>query len=330
MTRPSLPATDPADVWGAQVNAAINNVSDRADLALDDTIIPFSGLSGADDDAKLIDGEAAIQTPTLKGRTIKLDENRDYTFTKQIQVRTGFSLRGTYRPQDQPRASRPIGNRVLLRMTDTPKGWLRVGTGSVFGISLSNMSIDGDANSSLFEGNNDVGGVLWTSVFRDIGIQNMRSVLGSKDNKLLLTACAIDGWWNINNVRETAFNIGGSDIWFSPTMMLLDSPPALLPDTEWLARMDFLSNMWTKNVYCTAESHSGFLYAGSNVSSHSQWLQDSVVEGRNEGAPCKGSLIRLQGGQLMIVDTRFAFAMSNPAATGRNEAASSMSPVVSF
>lgn len=289
------------------------------------TEVYFSSLTGATDDAKLAAGMTAINALTLRGVTIVLDENRDYTFHNQVTLYNGFSIRGAFRPQDQARSSRPIGNRVLLRMTGTglPKGWLKPPAGNIFGVSVTNLSIDADASSCLVDGNEDVTGVLWTSVFRDISIQNAYSVLGKPTNKLLVTACTVDGWWNINNVQERAWQIGGSDFFFQPSMMLLDSPPTVLADSKYLASMDFISNSWWSNVYCTAEQHSGLLLTASSsltsTSSTSNWLRQWVIEGRNSGAPCYGALIRVTGGFWFMRDLRLAFAMANPALSGHGD-----------
>lgn len=276
--------------------------------------VRFSTLSGGNDDAKLASGITALQTPTLKGRIILLDENRDYTFTTQVTVPSGFALQGTFRPQDQARSSRPITNQILLRMAgaSSGKGWLKIGSGSTFGISVSNLSIDGDANSVFFDGTEDNGAVLWTSVFRDISIQNAKGVFGTKANGLAMTACSMDGWWNINNVRETAWNWRGSDFYSEPTMMLVDSPPNKLPFNENLMTFSFLSNHWSQNVYCTAEGHGGIILSGSNTSTNSNWLQKYVLEGRNANQPSPGALVRCNSGQWMMQDTRFAFAMAKP------------------
>src|SRR5690606_3350650 len=138
----------------------------------DGTEILFSSLTGANDDAKLLDGINRLQSVALRGRIIKLDENRDYTFTQPVTVPSGFALVGAYRAQDQPRSSRPVAQRVLLRMSGSggPKGWLKVAAGNTFGLFIAGLSIDGNANSGLFEGSESYGGIVWTSVFRDISI----------------------------------------------------------------------------------------------------------------------------------------------------------------
>jgi hypothetical protein len=128
---------------------------------------------------------------SFKGRTLVLDEVRDYTFTQQQILYTGFSIRGPFRPQDQARGSMPIGNRIRLRMTGGAKGWFRQPNGNIFGVSMTNMSIDGDASSYLVEGN--ASGVLWTSVFRDISVQNALGALGKE------IATLSSGWMSFSN-----------------------------------------------------------------------------------------------------------------------------------
>lgn len=282
-----------------------------------DTEVYFSTLAGANDDAKLAAFMTAQSGGSFKGRTLVLDEVRDYTFTTQQTLYNGFSIRGPFRPQDQARGSMPVANRIRLRMTGGAKGWFRQPNGNIFGVSITNMSIDGDANSYLVEGN--ASGVLWTSVFRDISVQNALGVLGSPSQSLLVTACTIDGWWNVNNVQSRAFALGGSDFYLSPSMMLLDSPPELLPPTGYLMNLSSLSNAWISNIYCTAEGHTAALLTGGS-NDDSAWIKQCVFEGRNAPSPSPGALIRMTGGQYMLRDNRFAYAMTDPAATGRSDA----------
>lgn len=282
-----------------------------------ETEVMFSSLPGADDDAKLSAFMTAQSGATLKGKTLVLDESRTYTFTQAQTLYNGFSIRGPFRPQDQARSSMPIGNRINLRMSGGPKGWFNLPAGNTFGVSISNLSIDGNANSRLIDGRSD--GVLWTSVLRDISIQNALGVLGSSSQVLLVTGGTIDGWWNVNNVQDRAFNIGGSDYFIQPSTMLLDSPPELLGPTQSLMSYNYLSNSWLRNLYCTAEGHAAFMITGSNTTSDSNWILNSVWEGRNEGQPSPGALIRINGGQYILRDCRMAFAMADPAATGRND-----------
>jgi len=311
---------------GRALGAAAAPATARQLLELDDQYarkpqmtVPLSRFSGTDDEKLTAAIAFTYAVTNFRGSVIHLDEQRDYTFTQQQDINTGFCLQGPGRPQDQPRSSRPIGNRVLLRMTGGPKGWLRQVAGNVYGIALLNLSIDGDNQSAVFEGNESgVTGVCWTASFRDVSVQNALGVFGTKANKFRVTACEVSGYWNVNNVRERAFQLGGSDFFFSPSVFLLDSPPELLPATEYLGHLSNLSNTWIRSIYCTAEGHSALLLSGG-ASDESVWIKDTVFEGRNAGQPCPGALIRVTGGQYAIRDCRFAFAMTDPAATGRND-----------
>jgi len=269
-------------------------------------------FSGATDDDKLAAFMSYAGAQTMRGITCVLDEPRTYTFNQTRTIYSGFSIAGFHRPQDQARSSAPLGNRINLRTTG---GWFNLPSGNTFGCSFSNLSIDGTANNRLMDGRSD--GVLWTSVFRDISMQNAAGVLGSTSQKLLNTACAIDGWWNINNVRSRAFVLGGSDSFFSPTQMLIDSPPELLADNQYLLEFAGQSKGPIQRLYMTAEGHSGIRFSGGG---DVMFLNNCVIEGRNAGAPCKGALIRVDSAaDLIIRDSWLSYAMSNPAATGRSD-----------
>lgn len=299
-----------ADVTGLQTALS------AAGGSFSGTFIKFSTLSGANDDAKLASAITAYQSVSLKGRTILLDENRDYTFTTQVTMPNGFSLQGTFRPQDQARSSLPLGNRILLRMAgaSSGKGLFKINGTSTFGCSFTNLSIDADANSCLIDGSEDNGGVLWTSTFRDISMQNGKSVLGYTGNKLMVTACTIGGFWNINNIRDCAWNLGGSDFIANPEMMLVDSPPELLSFNNALMKFDFMTNMHFRGVYCTAEGHAALIITGSNSTSTALWFEDCpAIEGRNATHPSPGALVRVEGGQIMLRGNRYAYGMANPA-----------------
>jgi hypothetical protein len=280
------------------------------------TEVWFSTLSGVDDDAKLasfMSAQSALATGQLHGKTLVLDEARTYTFNTQQTLYNGFSIRGAIRPQDQLRSSLPVGNRINLRMTG---GWFTLNQATTFGCSFQNLTMDGTSSNRLVEGH--ATNVLWTSVFRDISCQNAAGVLGSSTQQLLLTACTIDGWWNVNNVQNRALHFGGSDNRFMPSEFLLDSPPELMPDTGFLMGVQSFSKSHYQNFYITAEGHSGISVAGTG---DLVTFQNFAIEGRNAGAPCLGALVRVTGStQVTIRDSWLAYCMTNPAVPARGDA----------
>lgn len=272
--------------------------------------VPLSSFEGFTDDDRLSAFMSWAAAQTHRGITVELDEARSYLFTRSHTLYDGFSILGSPRPQDQARSSMPVGQQVVLR---TAGGWFGLGGPQTFGCSFQGLSIDGAADSRLVEGHPSY--VLWTSVFRDLSAQNCGGVLGSSSQPLLNTACTVDGWWNVNNVRDRAFSLGGSDTFFKPSQMLLDSPADLLPVSGFLLSYDHQSKGELSGLYCTAEGHSGILLrGGSGVT-----VRGNVVEGRNADAPCHGALLRVEGGTWLIRDNVLNYAMADPAATGRDD-----------
>lgn len=276
-------------------------------------LVPLSSFAGADDDARLDAFMSWAKAQTFRGAICQLDEMRTYVFNQHHQLYSGFAIQGAMRPQDQGRSSMPIGQLVKMR---TVGGVFVLGSAQTFGCSFSNLSLDGSADSCLIEG--DPSKVLWTTVFRDISCQNAGGVLGTSAQRLLLTACTVDGWWNVNNVQDRGLAIGGSDFYFQPSMFLLDTGPTLIPPSGYLASFEYLSNAFISNIYCTAQGHSALKIAGGS-GDNSMFIDRCVFEGRNSIDHCPGALIRMSGGQVQISKSRFAFAMQDPAATGNGD-----------
>lgn len=275
--------------------------------------VRLSDFPGNNDDQRLANAMAYCAARTYKGTTIWLDENRLYTFQQQHVIYDGFSIRGAGRPQDQARGSMPLGARVNMRMTG---GWFVLPEQSqTFGCSWSNLSLDGTSSSRLIDGHSSR--VLWTSNWRDISCQNASGVIGGPSTKLLVTACSIDGWWNVNNVRDVAIHWGGSDNKVAPTQFLLDSPPNLRSSTSYLLRLNGLSKTPFYNFYITADQ-----WRGIEVSSSGSLISFNgfVIEGRNANTPCYGSLVRLTGNSRLIIrDSFLAYAMSDPDAISTSQ-----------
>ncbi|HSU02742.1 MAG TPA: hypothetical protein VLK03_09355 [Nocardioides sp.] len=272
--------------------------------------VPLSAFVGLTDDDRLSDFMAWAAAQTMRGVTLVLDEARVYTFTRQQPLYSGFSIRGAGRPQDQARSSMPVAQRVDVR---TPGGWFALAQPQTFGVSIQGLSIDGSAGSRLVEGHPSY--VLWTSVFRDISVQNAAGVLGSSLQPLLNTACCLDGWWNVNNVRDRAFNLGGSDTNVKPSEMLLDSPSTLMPASGYLMSFESQSKGEISGLYLTAEGHAGLSLSGGR----GVRVLNNTIEGRNAGAPSPGALVRITGGAWWFRDNALNFAMTDPAATGRDD-----------
>lgn len=317
MARPTLPARGITG-WDGTVNAAINDVSDRADQALAATAASppvlrrFSEFAGANDDVKLAAFMSYAAAQTYHGITCMFDEVRTYNFTTPVTIYSGFSIAGPGRQVDQGRSSLPIPNKVNLSMSG---GWLRLPNGTIFGININGVSFDGSSTARVFEPNSSC--VMWTSTFRDISMQNLASFIGSLATNQPCDFVCMDGFWNVNNIRETAWHVGGSDCFFKPTGMNLDSPAANMPVGNYLAMFDAFGVADVSGIYITAEQHSGILIQSTNAGMLR--IHNCVVEGRNAGAPCYGALIRISNGDVQLRDNITHYAMSNPAGSGHTD-----------
>jgi hypothetical protein len=273
------------------------------------TMVSFSQLTGTTDDAKLDAFISTYSAATFKP-TLVLDELRTYTFTTQHQLFTGFAMiGGTFRALDQARSSTPMGQKVALRQaTAGARGVFTLPNGTIFGIYIAGISFDADAHSRLIEPNS--GCVIWTSTFRDISWQNGPNLFGTSGTLQPVDACAWDGYWNVNNVQDCSFNLGGSDCRFQPTLMLLDSPTSLMGPTGCLIRFSSFGKSTVQGIYLTCEQHMGMIIANSQEQLR---IMNCDIEGRNAGAPSYGCLVRISN-DVTMSHCWTSFAMSNPSA----------------
>lgn len=277
--------------------------------------IPLEYFAGASDDAKLGAAMSYVAGETYKP-PIVLGEQRVYgPFTTPRDLFSGFKLVGNAGYGNQYRGALSTVQRVDV---NTSGAWLRQPTGDVFDVQISNLSFYSQSSGTDFLGGNS-SGVLWTSVIRDCGWSLFRYVLGSPSQKLLLTAVLFDGWWNINNGRNVAITIGGSDnvLWVGSNF-LLDSPTSLNGSTPYHMWLDYLEKTTVGHVFCTAEQEPAAMRITGNDSSGILVIQGGRYEGRNSGAPSYGSVIRMEGGRVTFRDVYTGYGYANSGASGRS------------
>lgn len=271
--------------------------------------VALDSFTGANDDALLAAAMSYASAQTYKPAIMLT--NRQYTFTQPVTPYDGFALIGTEPTHDQNRSGNVLG--CVVKLT-TNGAWLTWPSGTlIHNVTLSKLSFDcGSAATICTSG----GARMWK--MDDLSFQNGTSFLGNSTTNWTHDTCVFTGVWNVNNVSQTAFNIGGSDSRFSPTQLLVDSPGnQFMADTDFLVRLTSLNTTNIQNWYVTCDRHSGFLITGG-TSMLPNRITHCDIQGRNATTPCFGALIRCTS-DTIIADNEFAYAMSNPSATGRND-----------
>ena len=280
---------------------------------------PLDSYAGATDDDKLTAALAYAQAQTYKP-TIVLS-NRAYTFATPRTLVDGFRLRG---PWGYSNAERGTANMACQVTCNGGGTWLTVPAGTTWDVSIGQLCFKGSSTTQWIGGP----GLLYCCLMRDLSFSGFSSVLGSQATKLLMTACQLDGWWEVNNSYHGAIHLGGSDDTLFPNGCLLDSATAFYGTTAGNSAgqshlwCDYLEKSYIGPMYITAEGNwggvrvtgPGLNSGGSNLGGPVWFGPGLRVEGRNAGAPCNGALIRVEGG---IVDLRgiwASYAMANPSA----------------
>lgn len=315
MARPSLPSKGQED-WSDQLNAAINEVSDKADAAQAmPGCVYLDSFPGSTDDAKLAAALTFAKAQPYKPAIIF--GNRRYDFTQPIDVYSGMRLQGgAPGSTEQVRSGNPIPGAIHLNIGGN-RGWLRFPNGNVFGVNIGGLSFNG--NSSTRWADVNTASNVVTSVFEDLSFTGFLSIFGSTTSIHAFTISTFRGFWNINNGRDLQFNIGGSDCSFWETGSVnLDSPTGYRPDGSYLLSFTSMSKTTVGPVYLTAERSAGLRI--QNSASGQLIIRSMRIEGRNAGVPCYGAVVRVSGNNgVTFRDCWFAYGMSNPALTGRDD-----------
>lgn len=267
---------------------------------------------GLSDDQMLTAFMSYAGAQTHTGIACLLDESRAYTFSQVRNPYNGFALVSPFPGNgDQDRSGHPNPFTVTVNCAG---GWLNCNGKLVYDVVLSGLSFNCGSSTYLVENS----GSPWLWRFNDIGFQNGIGVFGSSTRAVGQDAISFTGTWNINAVRDCAFNMGGSDSSFSPTLLLLDAPnTGYLPVTGYLARFNSLTFCRVANWLVTCDQHSGLLVSGSNNSG--VFMSSCTWQGRNATTPCFGALIRINGGMLSMNQCHLDYAMTSPATSGHGD-----------
>lgn len=274
--------------------------------------VALDSFAGADDDAKLTAAMSYVAAQTVKPPI--LFSNRQYSFSQSGRtVFSGMKLTGAFGHGNQQRAANSIPNDI--RYTGTGTWWTMPAGSNVFDVGLYGLSFQGNSGSQFMATGT---AVLWSSVFRDLGFNLWKHVLGNPSQSMNLTANLFDGWWNVNNAYNTSFTIGGSDnnLWMQG--MLLDSPNTTMDNTAYHMRVAYLSKTTIGPLYITGDKMSGVLVTGSTDGSANPvtFFGNGRVEGRNKTTPTFGSCIRIDGGRVTFRDWWIAYGASALNTTG--------------
>lgn len=304
--------------WGGAVDAIIDHAN--ATGVLLDT------FTGATDDDKLTTAltqmEAATYPPTL------LLGPRQYTFAVGGRVAfKGLRIQGPpgYGNPEQSQTKMP--HRVHLTM-DGPWFTNPLDT-TVFSVSLRQLTFTGTGTATIL-GQNGAGN-WWCLSMRDIFTHNLRSVLGTQDTKIRLTAASFTGDWCISNCTNSAFHLTGSDNALWTDGCLIDSQISYNTTGNAVGFphlwCDWLEKTKIGPLYITAQGPwagiqiDGPAFNTVNPSSNQGgplFFEGVRCEGGNYQNPCYGAVVRQNGGLAVLRDSWFSYAMSNPSALGRS------------
>lgn len=281
----------------------------------------LDSFAGADDDAKLT---AAMTYASAQAHPpiIRLT-NRDYTFTTARNAYTGFRLFGPVPgAQNAELSAANMGCTVNLKTNGV---WLNVTGGDVFDAVVCGIAFVG-TSTTTFLGSD--GSSIWHCChIRDVSFKQFKTVLGTQAQRLPMTGCLIDGWFQMQGTYNGGIHIAGSDNRLFLGHTLIDATPAYNTAGNAAGQFhmwfDSLDNTTIGPLYITAEGPwggvkiSGPAYnTGIPSNLGMVTIHGATIEGRNASQPCDGALVRIEGGIAKLRDCYIARGMSSPASMG--------------
>jgi hypothetical protein len=292
--------------------------------------VPLDGFAGADDNAKLTAAMsyAAAQTyppPILLAA-------RNHTFSGQRTLYDGFALHGVPGPSNAEKSSVGVTKTRCAVSVGSSLPWLVASGGvadgaQVWDVSIRDIAFVGNSTTQWMGG----AAVLWVMHLNNLSFKDFKSILGSQSTKLLMNLCLIDGWMSLNASYNGAIHIGGSDNALFLGLTNLDSGTAYnsagSANGQYHMWLDGCEKTTIGPMYITAEGGwNGIRVTGTAYNTDSSnlggpnWIAGARIEGRNSGAPCNGSLVRVEGGMLTLRDCWLGYAMDSPSTPGHSPA----------
>lgn len=255
---------------------------------------------------------------------------RNHSFSTARTLYDGFALYGV--PGSGNAELGSAGTMKTRATISTGATWLSasgsVRSGSqVWDVDIRDIAFTGNSSTQWMGGS----AVLWVMHLSGLSFSSFKSVLGSQATKLLLNLSLIDGWMSFNNSYNGAIHIGGSDNSLFLGMTNIDSGTAYASagssNGQFHLWLDYMEKSTIGGFYLTAEgAWNGIKVSGPALNSGGSnlggpnWIAGAKIEGRNAGAPCNGSLIRVEGGHLSVTDSWVGYGMASPSTPGHSPA----------
>lgn len=340
-------ATDLADASITEPKLAVsNNPATNQMLGWDGTSMTWmTPSSGTDDGTRLLDTFAgatdddkltaaiAWQKATSGMPAIRLG-SRVHNFNQTRTLYTGLKLIGTPAgPRNiELNGANYVPTRIRLgsAITNGPNSWWVGGTSGsndYYDIYMADFGVDGKSSAGAaneqqfldcyYDGATVLNN-MYACQFEALSFNFMYGVFGNVNRKCAVTQVVFSGHWTANNLRNTQFNLGGSDnnLWMEGYINI--GPPGTAYTGAGYNSFQMIFDSLTKTnigfMFVTAlNGWRGIVVRGNN--SHGLRFFGGAYEGMNSSKPAPGTVIRLEGGAGSFFNPSVGQGMASPDTT---------------
>jgi hypothetical protein len=288
---------------------------------------PLDSFAGADDEAKLTAGMSYAGAQTHPPVLTWTNRASAYDYTIARETYDGFRIMGAN--YGITNAELTDDNMVTKVQVNTNGTWLNVtGGGDRWNNLISGATFIGTANTTFLAGDSST--VWHGSQMRDVSFKNFKTIIGTQAQKMLMTTCLINGYFQVQGTYNGWFHAGGSDNRLFLDGALTDASQAYntagSATGQFFFWFDGMDNTKVGELYITCTGLwggvkvTGVQYNATPTSNFGMLTFGSglIVEGHNATDPCFGSVMRVEGGLVKVRDVYVGRAMSNPSAMGHS------------
>lgn len=277
-------------------------------------VVQLDSFAGATDDDKLTAALSYAQKQVFFP-AIQFP-NRDVVLNKCGRTPfSGMKLIGPGAPGGPKNLELSNGNysnsKVRLNCGTNTSAWMSA-TKSLYDIYIGNLAFYG-ASTSQFWHQPLSSGTLYACQFDALTFFGFKHIFGNPTAKAAFTQVYFTGHWQVIGPSDTQFTIGGSDNSFwTGGYLNIGGNPQLAGANRYLMSFDSIGKTDVGKVYITAmNGWKGIKISGSSSFGKLNFF-GGEFEGQNDGDPCHGTLIRVEGGGVAFFGIWTAYAMRSP------------------
>jgi hypothetical protein len=292
----------------------------------------LDSFAGADAEARLTAAMSYAGAQTFPPIIFLADGTTEYLFTTTRTNPYDYCRIACPAVVSNPERNSQTKMGVKIRCTASNGLFRAISGATVWGLDLRYFALAGSSAGSFITCDSNGASQFYQAQIHQLSSHGMFSVIGKPAEVARFTAAIFSGYWEINNSYHGAVHMAGSDSTLFSDGAQFDSGPSFATSGgsvgDYHIWFDFLDKSTVGPLYVTCESNwNGVRVTGvsdprTSTGNNPGFIQGYGwrIEGRNQNQGCNGSVLRVEGGLVMLDQPWLSYGMVSPATQGHSPA----------